>query len=136
MTWKLERTIRERTMAITRLRDALSQVYHGSLNSEDARTLIEARVYAPLKGAPRHLIAYVRGAQFALEDARYHSEIVWAHRAPDGTLYSMHKGASPAHFNDIDPLYKAGRGAEIAAWNSGAHYWNHSGKLFYSNPNK
>lgn len=131
MAWKLDRSLKERNTAMTRLRDALSQVYHASLCHSDACALIEARVYAPLKGAPRHIIAYIRGAQFALEDVRYHREIVWAHRAPDGTLYSSHKGATPAHFNEIDPLYKAGRGAAIAAWNSGAHYWNHSGKLFY-----
>lgn len=132
MGWSLDRSIRERDAATVRLRDCMSIAYHGSMLSADEAVMVADRVFGPLARAPAHVRAYVRGAYHALREARYHRQIVWAHRNPDdGALYSLHVGANPACFRDIRPLYDAGRGADIARWNSGGHYWNHSGKPYF-----
>lgn len=132
MGWSLDRSIRERNSAMSRLHSCMSIAFHGSMTSADEAGMVADRVFGPLARAPGHVRAYVRGAYQALREARYHREIVWSHRNPeDGMLYSLHAGANPAHFRDIRPLYDIGRGADIARWNSGGHYWNHSGKPYF-----
>jgi hypothetical protein len=77
--------------------------------------------------APHWVKSYVDGYAMALRNAWYHQHLIWCHVAPDGTRYTAHKNR-PVWAEDSDPLYKAGRGGEIAVWKH-AHFWP-NGKAF------
>jgi len=84
-----------------------------------------AEIFEGLRKAkcPATVAAYLSGYVARLREGWYATELAYCHKAPDGQLYSAHKGAVAAGLAlDVDAIYRADRGREIPTWES-AHYW-------------
>ena len=128
MGMKIDRALKLRDSAVSAWHSLGSTAYICGLTHTDVMRRSD-EIDATLKGAPSWAKAYVHGYSAHLRDSWYESgALVWAHVAPDGTRYTADK-VTPAWGLPVDPLYKAGRGAEIATWKHG-HFWRTSGKPY------
>ena len=130
MGYSIDRALRQRALAKTAIGDAMRMVeFYGMTHGEELAKIETAMRH--VKGAPRWVHAYLSGWRECASDARYSSgKLIYAHIAPDGTLYTGHKGA-PDPFKSSAPLYAAGRGGEMSGWPSG-HFWMHNAKPYFS----
>lgn len=122
---KVDRALRLRDEAIAKFESLASRVVHYGLSFDEYLTEYKAirDKLATLK-TPRWVFYYLEGYALKTRKSWYDAALVWAHKSPDGVLYVAHVRGLPEPFNNsVDELYAAKRGAEIAAWNSGAHYW-------------
>lgn len=128
MGMSIDRALKLRNEAVSAWRSLDSRARICGMSHE---SILEhsAKINASIAKVPGWARGYVNGYAQRLRDSWYESgALVWAHVAPDGTRYTADKNP-PAWAQSVDPLYKAGRGADIATWNNG-YFWRDSGKLF------
>lgn len=119
---RLERADRLRRVALQKYRELAGRaVFYGISHAELMDE--EKPILASIATCPAHTRGYVSGYRQRLIEAWYESELAYCHKAPDGTLYSAHKGAVESGLAlDVDAIYKSDRGREIPTWES-SHYW-------------
>ena len=80
----------------------------------------QAKIDSLIAKAPAWVKSYVSGYTARVRESWYR-QLIWCHIAPNGTRYTMHHNR-PAWAEDANPLYAAGRGAELSQWLAN-HYW-------------
>ncbi|HQT78002.1 MAG TPA: hypothetical protein PLD10_13185 [Rhodopila sp.] len=123
---RIDTALKLRNIAVLKINDLDRRArFYGM--SHDA--ILAEKSQIDMKKAPGWVRTYVEGYMQCLRDKWYtDGTLVWAHVAPDGTRYTADKNV-PAWAQPVDPLYQAGKGAEIATWKSG-HFWRKSGCIF------
>lgn len=119
---RLERADRLRRVALQQYRELANYArFYGLSHAElmdRERPILDA-----IKTCPEHSRAYVAGFRQRIIETWHETELVYCHKAPDGTLYS---GCKPAVATgialDVGLIYRSNRGHEIPTWES-AHYW-------------
>lgn len=123
MSKRIDANLRKRDAAISAYRSLASRAKFYGLPHETI--LAETRaIFALIDSAPQYVKAYVSGYAQRERESWYEFELVYCHCEPaTGRLYTLRPAAiRPAFCESVDPLYDAGRGAEIATWES-KHYW-------------
>ena len=87
----------------------------------------QAQYLAATKGARISVASHLWGYYIRIRDEWYRHNLVYCHISPDNRFYTAHHDVPP-WAESVDPLYKAGRGAEIATWRH-AHFWK-NGKRY------
>jgi hypothetical protein len=123
MKSRIDANLKKRDRAVQQW-DSLDRraIFYGLSHEE---ILIQVReLMEPIDKAPSYVRAYVSGYMARARMDWYQSELCYCHKDPaTGKLYTL-RGAAimPAFCESVDPLYAAGRGAELAQWESKS-YW-------------
>jgi len=118
--WRLDRDVRLQNRAIEML-NSLAYCAPEFGYTEDTVLDYQARITAVVSVCRETVKAHVWGYYMRIRQEWYLRDLVFVHVGPDNTRYTGHKDV-PVWAQPVGPLYKAGRGAEIAVWQH-AHFW-------------
>src|SRR5271165_6203251 len=113
---RIETSLRKRDAALAALQTLQRQAPHCGMTHVECCEAF-GKILRDLGKVPQWVKSYLHGYYDKISNDWYQHDLVWCHKSPDGKFYiNCRVRDCPAWALPVDPLYMAGRGAEIATW--------------------